>query len=418
MSGASTKVAITENTKIIEDFENLNYGSIHEQGDEIVFTVSETESSKYEVADYPAYEGAPENVNNGNKVLKYTSSNNSEKIELLGQFEGVSGDVVVKYDMMIPKYYGGTSSFNVGQGTYNSSRAGYTSDTLNKRHIATYGSGEPAGGSASTDVEIKTNTWYTYTAVIHTQNQAENTVDYYVNDICVAYNIPARNHFSEMTTLWMSLHKDVQEFYFDNFIIYNNMGPVATNPSVGGELTGCGEAVAVYDFYDPDNDLDASAFAWYAADTPDGEFTLIAGAGKKEITLTKELEGKYLMVEITPRDNFGKATAAITGYSGTPVSPGEYSITFVEFTNTETAVTAFCKIYNNTSKPKPVWAVLAVYTSEGALLEISTVRLNLPADKSANDIDLSAVVDGGGYSGKLMIYSDIFLSPIIPSVDF
>ena len=95
-------------------------------------------------------------------------------------------------------------------------------------------------------------------------------------------------------------------FVFDVDSIPNDP-PAASNVAVGSERFSGQVLTGTYDFTDPDvgQNEGASRFRWLVGDDASGPFGPIEGADTKSITVTDELEGKFLVFEVTPVDNFG-----------------------------------------------------------------------------------------------------------------
>lgn len=99
-----------------------------------------------------------------------------------------------------------------------------------------------------------------------------------------------------------------------------NDPPTASAVAVGPERASGQALTGTYVFSDPDEGQleGASEYRWFAGDDPAGPFEPIEGAVTKSIVLTDELEGKYLVFEVTPIDTFGAAGATETA---DPVGP-------------------------------------------------------------------------------------------------
>jgi hypothetical protein len=88
-----------------------------------------------------------------------------------------------------------------------------------------------------------------------------------------------------------------------------NAAPVAINLSMAG-ASGLGETlIAMYEYSDAEDDQEgASTYVWYVGADPNGsDRTIIPGENTRYLTVTHELQGKYLFFEVTPRAVSGTA---------------------------------------------------------------------------------------------------------------
>jgi hypothetical protein len=86
-----------------------------------------------------------------------------------------------------------------------------------------------------------------------------------------------------------------------------NTAPAAINLSMAG-ASGLGETlIAMYEYSDAEGDQEgATTFAWYVGAQPDGtDRTIIQNENTRFLTVTHEMQGKYVFFEITPRSLTG-----------------------------------------------------------------------------------------------------------------
>lgn len=95
-----------------------------------------------------------------------------------------------------------------------------------------------------------------------------------------------------------------------------NNAPSASDLTISGVPHSGQTITGSYSFADTDEGQGGkegvSTYRWLWADTEDGEFAAIDGETGKNLTLTDEMDGKYIKFEVTPVDGYGKAGAAQT----------------------------------------------------------------------------------------------------------
>lgn len=102
-----------------------------------------------------------------------------------------------------------------------------------------------------------------------------------------------------------------------------NEAPTATDVAFNGILHSGQILTGSYTFTDSDEGQGGkegvTTFRWLSADAIDGEYTAIEGETSKTLALTDELNGKYVKLEVTPVDGYGKAGEAVTSEAQGPV---------------------------------------------------------------------------------------------------
>lgn len=102
-----------------------------------------------------------------------------------------------------------------------------------------------------------------------------------------------------------------------------NEAPTATDVDFTGILHSGQILTGSYTFTDSDEGQGGkegvTTFRWLSADTAEGEYTAIEGETSKTLALTDELNGKYVKLEVTPVDGYGKAGEAVTSEAQGPV---------------------------------------------------------------------------------------------------
>lgn len=102
-----------------------------------------------------------------------------------------------------------------------------------------------------------------------------------------------------------------------------NEAPTATDVAFTGILHSGQILTGSYTFTDSDEGQGGkegvTTFRWLSADAIDGEYTAIEGETSKTLALTDELNGKYVKLEVTPVDGYGKAGEAVTSEAQGPV---------------------------------------------------------------------------------------------------
>lgn len=102
-----------------------------------------------------------------------------------------------------------------------------------------------------------------------------------------------------------------------------NEAPTATDVDFTGILHSGQILTGSYTFADSDKGQGGkegvTTFRWLSADAIDGEYTAIEGETSKTLALTDELNGKYVKLEVTPVDGYGKAGEAVTSEAQGPV---------------------------------------------------------------------------------------------------
>lgn len=88
-----------------------------------------------------------------------------------------------------------------------------------------------------------------------------------------------------------------------------NTPPTASNVAVTGDLYSNETIVGSYDFRDEDEGQTegSSTYRWLVSDSEDGDYEAIEGETKDNLSLTEELDLKYIKFEVTPVDSYGKA---------------------------------------------------------------------------------------------------------------
>lgn len=135
------------------------------------------------------------------------------------------------------------------------------------------------------------------------------------------------------------------------------VAPVVSEVTVSGSFVAGEEMRVSYNYTDTDEDFDRSAFQWYRYDDLAGtNKTVISGAEGMAFIPTSEEIGKYINVEVTPKDFFlagspfgseivGSFTVPFTG-EGTKESPYEIS-TLAQLQSIGQFLAADFKLMNN-----------------------------------------------------------------------
>jgi len=102
--------------------------------------------------------------------------------------------------------------------------------------------------------------------------------------------------------------------------------PVATNPSISGSLFAGSELTAVYTYFDANGDPESGTlFQWKSAANVSGTGAAnIPGATTKALRLPNTLIGKYISVEVTPKNEKEMGTKVVTSWYG-PIQDPTYS---------------------------------------------------------------------------------------------
>ncbi len=100
-----------------------------------------------------------------------------------------------------------------------------------------------------------------------------------------------------------------------------NEAPSAENVKAAGTVHSGLSLTGTYTFTDPDEGQTEgnSSYRWLVSDTKDGEYTAIENENSTLLTLTDELEGKYIKFEVTPIDNYGLSGEAFVSDAVGPV---------------------------------------------------------------------------------------------------
>jgi len=76
--------------------------------------------------------------------------------------------------------------------------------------------------------------------------------------------------------------------------------PKAITPEISGEIV-VGKTLTVNYTYEGLFDEGETVFAWYRADSADGEYSLIENENKKELLLLEDYQGQYIKAQVTPK---------------------------------------------------------------------------------------------------------------------
>jgi|GEM_PF-473303 len=105
--------------------------------------------------------------------------------------------------------------------------------------------------------------------------------------------------------------------YYDDFYIGDpivSVLPTASNVAITGEAKETLALEGSFDYSHRENIAEGySMYQWFQADAEDGEFTPIPRGFGKSFTLTEELVGKYIKLQVTPVDRVGVAGEAVWG---------------------------------------------------------------------------------------------------------
>ena len=95
------------------------------------------------------------------------------------------------------------------------------------------------------------------------------------------------------------------------FSVYDSMPPAVTDVEISGRLIPEREvSVASYNFTAENDDEGAHIFEWMAADSAEGEFTIIENESESSLDITEELATKYVKVKMT-----AVGASGLVGYS-------------------------------------------------------------------------------------------------------
>ncbi len=130
-----------------------------------------------------------------------------------------------------------------------------------------------------------------------------------------------------------------------------------------------------------------SQYQWYVSDSKDGSYTAIDGKTSKELTLTEDLLGKYIKIEVTPKNIKGETgTAVMSVPIGVVAKPDEDYIGVVVYSHEdETEYTG----------QAGAWPYLGIDTFSTPILS-DNVLLNT---------DLKLGTGGTGHTGDLALIS-------------
>ncbi len=96
----------------------------------------------------------------------------------------------------------------------------------------------------------------------------------------------------------------VGERVYSENVIAPPVPPFATNEAIKGTPAVGATLTLDYDFNDANEDEEGSSeYQWYISDSPDGDFTPIDGADRKNYRVSAEAEGKYIMASVVPKSS-------------------------------------------------------------------------------------------------------------------
>jgi hypothetical protein len=102
---------------------------------------------------------------------------------------------------------------------------------------------------------------------------------------------------------------EISKFSTFTIVSINNTAPVVSDLTITGVAEAGNELAATYTYSDADQDEQGdSLISWYRADDKKGTNKVLVAEGSFTYQVTKEDQGKYLMVEVIPVAKTGKLT--------------------------------------------------------------------------------------------------------------
>lgn len=97
-----------------------------------------------------------------------------------------------------------------------------------------------------------------------------------------------------------------------------NQAPEVIDLAINGTKAIGGQIIGSYVFYDADGDLEQNTtYQWLISDTLNGPYQPILSATSQSLVITEEMGGKYIKIQVTPKDDAGSIG---TTKESTPIS--------------------------------------------------------------------------------------------------